>query len=62
MSALGDQIKLTLAKGGAITVERFMELALADPQYSTRSSSPERKGFPTGIHSSVRAPAAWSLR
>ena len=33
MSALGDQIKLMLAKGGAITVERFMELALADPQY-----------------------------
>jgi SAM-dependent MidA family methyltransferase len=33
MSALGDQIKLQLAKGGAITVERFMELALADPQY-----------------------------
>ena len=33
MSALGDQIKLKLAKGGAITVERFMELALADPQY-----------------------------
>ena len=33
MSALGDQIKLKLAKSGAITVERFMELALADPQY-----------------------------
>ena len=33
MSALGDQIKLKLAKSGPITVERFMELALADPQY-----------------------------
>jgi SAM-dependent MidA family methyltransferase len=33
MSALGDQIKLKLAKGGTMTVERFMELALADPQY-----------------------------
>ena len=33
MSALGDQIKATLAKNGPITVERFMELALADPQY-----------------------------
>ena len=33
MSALGDQLKLRLAKSGAITVERFMELALADPQY-----------------------------
>jgi NADH dehydrogenase [ubiquinone] 1 alpha subcomplex assembly factor 7 len=33
MSALGDQIKQSLASGGAITVERFMELALADPQY-----------------------------
>ena len=33
MSALGDQIKASLAKGGAITVERFMQLALADPQY-----------------------------
>ena len=31
MSALGDQIKLKLANGGAITVERFMELALAHP-------------------------------
>ena len=31
MSALGDQIKLTLAKGGTITVARFMELALVDP-------------------------------
>jgi SAM-dependent MidA family methyltransferase len=33
MSALGDEIKATLAKGGAMTVERFMQLALADPQY-----------------------------
>jgi SAM-dependent MidA family methyltransferase len=33
MSALGDQIKATLAKGGAISVESFMQLALADPQY-----------------------------
>jgi SAM-dependent MidA family methyltransferase len=33
MSALGDQIKLKLAKSGTMTVERFMELALADPQY-----------------------------
>ena len=54
MSALGDQIKLKLAKGGAITVERFMELALADPQYGyymtrdpfgTKATSPPRRKY-----------------
>jgi NADH dehydrogenase [ubiquinone] 1 alpha subcomplex assembly factor 7 len=33
VSALGDEIKGMLAKGGALTIERFMQLALADPQY-----------------------------
>ena len=33
MSALGDRIKAALAKGGLITVEQFMQIALADPQY-----------------------------
>jgi NADH dehydrogenase [ubiquinone] 1 alpha subcomplex assembly factor 7 len=33
MSALGDAIKANVKKSGPITVERFMELALADPQY-----------------------------
>ena len=33
MSALGDQIKTMIAANGPITVERFMELALADPDH-----------------------------
>ncbi|THD44516.1 MAG: class I SAM-dependent methyltransferase, partial [Bradyrhizobium sp.] len=33
MSALGDTIKQTVAKSGPITVERYMELALADPEH-----------------------------
>jgi len=33
MSALGDQLKAALAAGAPITVERYMEMALADPQY-----------------------------
>jgi len=33
MSALGEQIKAAIAERGPMTVERFMELALADPQY-----------------------------
>ncbi len=31
MSALGDEIKAMIASDGPITVERFMELALAHP-------------------------------
>jgi SAM-dependent MidA family methyltransferase len=33
MSALGDQIKATIAGDGPITVERYMELALAHPEH-----------------------------
>ena len=33
MSALGDAIKQTVAKSGPITVERYMELALAEPEH-----------------------------
>ncbi len=32
MSALGDEIKAMIASDGPITVERFMELALAHPE------------------------------
>jgi SAM-dependent MidA family methyltransferase len=33
MSVLGEALKQTVAQNGPITVERYMELALADPQY-----------------------------
>ena len=33
MSALGDAIKALVTNSGPITVERYMELALADPEY-----------------------------